>query len=131
MFESIAKHIPHLKSPIQVIACFEALCGVRTIVELLNKVPSICRTEGAQFVDRNCDWTAARNWAQWWTRATHLRMLSKTFSSVPDTWTNCPTNAVERKNKDCKTDRPQPLKLAMINVYRIDKNVCCKHIAAE
>ena len=105
MFESITKHIPHLKSPVQVIACFEALYGVRTIVELLNKVPSICRTEDAQFVDKNFDWTAARNWAQWWTRATHLRMLSKTFSSAPDTWTNCPTttNAVERKNKDCKT----------------------------
>ena len=133
VFESVAKCIPHLKSAVQVIACFEALCGVRTIVELLNKVPSICRTEDAQFVEKNCDWTAAKNWAQWWTRATHLRMLSKTFSSAPDTWTNCPTttNAVERKNKDCKTDRPQPLKLAMINIYRIDKNVCCKHIAAE
>ena len=85
MFESIAKCIPHLKSPVQVIACFEALCGVCTIVELLNKVPSICRTEDAQFVDKNCDWTAAKNWVQWWTRATHLRMLSNTFSSAPDT----------------------------------------------
>ena len=90
MFESVAKCIPHLKSAVQVIACFEALCGVCIIVELLNKVPSICRTEDAQFVDKN--------WAQWWTRATHLRMLSKTFSSAPDTWTNCPTttNAEER-----------------------------------
>ena len=29
------------------------------------------------------------------------------------------------------TDRPQPLKLAMINLYKLDKSTCCKHIASE
>ena len=78
----------------------------------------------------SCDWTAAK---QWWTRSTHLKMLSRVFSSVPESWRNCPTttNAVERKDYECKTDRPQPLKLAMINLYKLDKGTCCKHIASE
>ena len=57
-------------------------------------------------------------------------MLSHVFSSVPESWTTT-TNAVERKNYECKTDRPQPLKLAMINLYKLDKSTCCKHIASE
>ena len=51
----------------------------------------------------------------------------------PDSWRKCPstTNAVERKNKDCKTDNVQPLKLAMTSVYKLDKVQCFKHMAAE
>ena len=37
---------------------------------------------------------------------------------------------MERRNKDCKSDTPQCLKLAMI-VYEVDKVTCLKHIAAE
>ena len=50
-----------------------------------------------------------------------------------DVWKQCPstTNAVERRNKDCKSDTPQCLKLAMIKVYKVDKVACLKHIAAE
>ena len=40
------------------------------------------------------------------------------------------TNAVERKNKDCTSDTPQCIKLAMISVYKVDKALlkahCCK-----
>lgn len=48
-------------------------------------------------------------------------------------WKQCPstTNAVERRNKDCKSDTPQCLKLAMIKVYKVDKVSGLKHIAAE
>lgn len=47
-------------------------------------------------------------------------------------WNKCPssTNAVERKNKDCKSDKA-PLKLAMISLYKLDKLACFKHMAAE
>ena len=31
----------------------------------------------AQFVDNKCDWSAAKNWAQWWMRSNHLAMLHK------------------------------------------------------
>ena len=40
-------------------------------------------------------------------------------------------HAVERKNKDCTSDAPQCIKLAMISVYKLDKIVCLKHITAE
>ena len=60
-------------------------------------------------------------------------MLSKTFSSVPDSWSYCPstTNAVERRNRECKSDRTQQLKIAITNVYKLDKMICHKHMAAE
>ena len=38
---------------------------------------------------------------------------------------------MERKNKDCKSDNPQSLKMAMTNVYKTDKVVCLKHIGAQ
>ena len=122
-----------LSSSIEVIAYFEVLCGVRSVGKLSESFPSICNTDDAVFIDDCCDWTAAKHWAQWWTRATHLKMLSNIFSSAPESWKNCPTstNAVEGKNQDCKTYGPHSIRFAMINVYQVDKNVCYKHIAAE
>ena len=38
--------------------------------------------------------------------------------------------AVERTNKDCTSD-VQSLKLAMVNVYKLDKIACCRHIAVD
>ena len=58
-------------------------------------------------------------------------MLSKSFSVMENSiWERCPssTNAVERRNRDCKSDTPQCLKLAMI---KVDKVTCLKHMAAE
>ena len=50
-----------------------------------------------------------------------------------EVWSKClaTTNAVEQKNKDCTSDTPQCIKFAMISVYKLDKIVCLKHIAAE
>ena len=49
-----------------------------------------------------------------------------------DFWQLCltTTNAVERKNAQCKESRPLPIKLALANLYRLDKAVCFKHIAS-
>ena len=61
-------------------------------------------------------------------------MLCKVFSSMDgEVWDRCPstTNAVERKSKDCKTDHPSSLKLAMVKVYKLDKIAALRHIAAE
>ena len=58
-------------------------------------------------------------------------MLSEAFSEMTsDIWKSCPstTNAMKRKNKDCKNDTPGCLKLAMM---KVDKLACLKHIAAE
>ena len=130
----IALQIQKLDSTVSIVACFETLCGVRSVKQLLDILPTVCSVSEAAFVDRSCDWSSAKHWAQWWARCDHLKMLSKSFSIMEDDiWTRCPstTNAVERRNKDCKSDVPQSLKLAMMKVYKVDKVACLKHISAE
>lgn len=50
-----------------------------------------------------------------------------------EAWWKCPspTNAVERKNKDCTSENPVDIKLAMSKVYKIDKLACLRHIGAQ
>lgn len=134
LFMKICFSVPKQTSSIETIACFETLCGVRSACDLIKKVPSLLSVSEAKFIDEECQWSSAKNWAQWWTRCEHLKMLSKVFSLMDtDVWSRCPTttNAVERKNKDCKADNPQNLKLAMLKVYKVDKIACLKHMAAE
>ena len=59
-------------------------------------------------------------------------MLHKDFSSMDNVWDRCPadTNAVERKNQESKDKIPQQLQSAMINLYKADKYMCTKHMAA-
>ena len=76
--------------------------------------------EDADCVDNNCDWSLAKHWAEWWSKASHLKRLCKAFTIMEqdlDVWSKCPatTNAVERKNIDCTSDTPQGIKLAMIS----------------
>ena len=95
------------------------LVCVRTVAQLLQIVPTLCRIDDAKYIDDNCDWScAAKHWAQWWTRCDLLKMLSKSFSKIDNILEQCPssTNAVERRNRDCKSDTPQCLKLAMMKV---------------
>ena len=127
----ISSLISKLNSSEEIVACFEILCGVRSITQLLEKIPNMCSAEDARFVDQCCDWSIVKHWAQWWTKRNHLKMLSNAFSTMEDDiWSRCPstTNAVERKNKDCKSDFPQCLKLAMI---KVDKLAYLWHLAAE
>ena len=134
IFMKICSQIQKLDSSVNIIACFEALCGVRPIIELQKLIPSVCSIEDAKFIDDDCNWSSAKHWAQWWARCDHLKMLSKAFTTMEvDIWKQCPssTNAVERRNKECKSDTPQCLKLAMMKVYKVDKVACLKHIAAE
>ena len=107
------------------------MCGVRTITQLVEKLPDICSKEEAKTVDLHKNWSGANSWAQWWTRSTHLKMLSAAFSEMDmDIWKRSPTtNAVERKNRDCKSDAVS-IKQIMTETYKIDKVVCMKHITA-
>ena len=133
IFLRICYTIPKCKTSLEVVACFETLCGVRPANNLSKILPSLLSVEESQFIDE-CNWSVAKNWAQWWARREHLKMLSKVFTSMDqDIWDKCPstTNAVERKNKDCKSDSPQCLKLSMLKVYKVDKVACLRHIAAE
>ena len=76
----IAKIIQSLESAVDTIACFETLCGVRSITQLQKKITDICSKEEAEAADQMKDWSSAKNWAQWWTRSTHLKMLSVAFT---------------------------------------------------
>ena len=49
-----------------------------------------------------CDWSGAKHWVEWWTRESHLRMLSKPFAKMaPGVWNKAQriTNGVYRKNQ--------------------------------
>ena len=78
----IAARIQILNSAIEIIACFEALCGVRTVPLLTEKIPGICTPNEADYVDTNCNWSKAKNWAQWWCRSAHLKMLCKALADM-------------------------------------------------
>jgi len=39
--------------------------------------------------------------------------------------------AVERKNRDAKDGVPVPIRQGLVNLYKLDKSYCAKHIAAE
>ena len=61
-------------------------------------------------------------------------MLHVDFSHMIDhVWEKCPdnTNAVERKNRDANDNVPVPIRQGLINLYKLDKSYCAKHIAAE
>ena len=47
-------------------------------------------------------------------------------------WDRCPstTNAVEHQNAECKSKQPVALQHALTDVYKLDKSVCAKHLAA-
>ena len=116
-----------------VIYSFKVLCNEQKADSLIGIIKGLQLNE-AKFVDNKCDWSAAKNWAQWWMRSNHLAMLHKDYSTMNDeVWDKCPstTNAVERRNAECKQKQPIPLKMAMVNIYNLDKSVCAKHIAAE
>ena len=50
-----------------------------------------------------CDWSGAKHWVEWWTRESHLRMLSKPFTKMaPGVKTPRSTNGVERANSLAK-----------------------------
>ena len=61
-------------------------------------------------------------------------MLHKDHADMDiDTWKRCPptTNAVEQKNRDCKTVTPQLLLPALVNLYKMDKALCAKYVVAK
>ena len=107
-----------------------------TVRHLLNAsaIPSlpVTKTEAA-WTDKKCNWSVAEHWASWWSKPEHLKMLCAPFADMSaETWELCPatTNAVERKNAECKENQPLPLKVALANMYKLDKAVCFKHIAS-
>ena len=67
-------------------------------------------------------------------RPAHLQMLHKDFSTMTsDVWNECPnnTNAVERRNQDCKDGSLLPIRQCLISMYKLDKAFCAKFLAAK
>ena len=72
IFLAIANQILK-QDAIKTVACFETLCGVRTVNELVKlNIDSEISQEDADYVDNNCDWSLAKHWAEWWSKASHL-----------------------------------------------------------
>jgi len=44
-----------------------------------------------QFVDNKCDWSAAKNWAEWWMRSNHFQWLCYTKIIPPEVWDKYPS----------------------------------------
>ena len=132
LFSKIAASIPNLKAGNDVQHAFEVLCkkiSANTLVSVVEQLTA----EDAAFIDSEANWTAAANWAEWWMNRRHLNLLHKTYSDMTETnWDQCPsdTNAVERKNLESKELTPQPLQAGMINLYKTDKAMCARHLAA-
>ena len=118
IFRTLSSAITSLHNQSEIIACFQALCSALPIIEVMQNVPSISIShDEAAWVDANCDWSCTSHWAQWWSKPQHLKMLCAPFASMAmDFWQLCPTttNAVERKNAQCKESRPIPIKLALL-----------------
>lgn len=131
VFSKIASQISKLPMGEGVCICFEVLCSQQSAEKLLGTIDSLTSDE-ASFVDKSCNWSKAKNWAEWWLRPKHLQMLHKDFSTMDtNVWSRSPstTNAVERLNAECKAKLPVTLQHALSNVYRLDKSICAKHLA--
>ena len=85
---------------------FKTLCGESEATSLVGIVRGLTMEE-VRFVDSECDWSKVHHRVSWWMRPTHLKMLHKNFSPMPEeVWNRCPsnTNAVERKIWNVKTE---------------------------
>lgn len=60
--------IPKLTDAVQVVACFQALCGAQTLKELTTKVRLHVTQSEIELIDNECDWSIPKNWAQWWSK---------------------------------------------------------------
>ena len=49
---------------------------------LQEEYPSICSAEDGDCIDENCDRSAAKHTAQWWTRPIHTLKCSHVYSVV-------------------------------------------------
>ena len=90
IFEKIACEITVLKSGKHVCDSFKVLCKEQKASTLVGIIKGLQPNE-AQFVDSKCDWSHAKNWAQWWMRSNHLAMLHKDYSTMDnEAWEKCP-----------------------------------------
>ncbi len=118
----------------EVAKAFEVLCGEKSANVLIGVIKSL-KTKEAEFVNKDCDWSRAFHWVEWWTCPQHLQMIHQDFTQMDvETCRKCPsdTNPVERKNQeDSKGPQPVSIQQAMINLHTAHKYICTKQLAAK
>ena len=130
----IAKHIMIVTEKQHVLQLFDVLrdSGKLSSIQHLNLPLS---AEQIAIISK-CDWSSARNWVEWWTRTSHLQMLSKPFAKMASsTWNKAPrnTNGVKRANSLAKDgdSKRKSLYCAMQSLYEKDKVFALQYIAAD
>ena len=116
IFNKIATAIMHCDGP-SALEYYKVL-GSQSSAKTLLYVIKDLSLEEVEFLDKYCNWTAAKKRVEWWIRPQHLKMLHKDHADMDiNTWKRCPssTNAVGWKNRDCKAATPQLLLPAIQN----------------
>ena len=89
IFNKIATAITHCDGH-NALECFKVLCSQASATTLVTVVKDLSLEE-AQFVDKNCNWTSAKKWVEWWIRPQHLKMLHRDYADMDlDAWKRCP-----------------------------------------
>ena len=65
IFSKMASQISKLSLGEGVCICFEVLYSQQSAEKLLGTINSLTSDEAA-FVDESCNWSKAKNWAEWW-----------------------------------------------------------------
>ena len=60
VFLKICYMIPKLMDAVQVVACFQALCGAQTLKQLTSKVRLQVTQSKIELIDSECDWSIAK-----------------------------------------------------------------------
>ena len=50
IFMKISSWIQTVDSAVTIVACFESLCGIRSVSQLLKDLPGLCSTDNAKFM---------------------------------------------------------------------------------
>ena len=99
----IAKHTMIVTEKQHVLQLFDVLRDSGKLSSIQHLILPLSAEQIA--IISKCDWSSARNWVEWWTRTSHLQMLSKPFAKMASsTWNKAPrnTNGVERVNSLAK-----------------------------
>ena len=52
VFLKICSQVQILNSAVRIVACFETLCGVRSVTKLLEALPDLCTKDDGKFIDK-------------------------------------------------------------------------------
>ena len=94
---TLSTAITCLKKPSNVIVCFQALCGEKSIASMTSIITSL-NSKDAKYIDKCSDWSAAGHFVVEYRGTPKNAVLAIPRNDLLYVWTNCPltSNAVER-----------------------------------